>query len=266
MGGLFQNSNLTVGKLAAYAPIQPSDYSGLFIWLDASDLSTITTGSVNAVSTWSDKSGGGRNFTQATAGSRPTYQTASFNGNPSINFDGSSDFLTYASNTSYNKFTVFAVLNVQNNVSMQQQNIFTKIYFYALGTSDFPFAGIYSVPTVTSIGSYIDAGGDYSVDRIATSSASPNTNYIYSSYYDQVNLVSSLNGVVKQTTPSNISLSSTIAPYAIGRSGLENGGGTGTGYYKGNLAELIMYTSSLSTDQQNRIRLYLGNKWGISTI
>lgn len=260
MGGLFQNANYSDGKIAAIRGIVPTDLPTLFLWLDANDITTISTGSVNAVATWADKSGGGRNFTQGTAGSRPTYQTGSFNGKPSINFNGSSNFLTYSSGTSYSKFTVFLVLNTQNNATMQQQNIFGKIYFYALGTSDFPF-NIYALPTVTSIASYVDGGGNYTVEYQSTSSASPNTNYVFSSYYDQTNLVTTLNGVTGQTTPASITLSSTAAPYAIGRSGLENGGGTGTGYYKGNIAELIMYTSSLSTAQQKDIRTYLSNKW-----
>lgn len=267
MGGLFQNINLTDGKmLATYGSVSPTNFSGLFLWLDANDTTTIITGSVNAVSTWSDKSGGGRNFTQATAGSRPTYQTSSFNSRPSINFDGNSDFLTYSSVTSYSKFTVFAVFNVQNNATMQTQDIFNKVYFYALGVNDFPFRGIAAAPTVVGLAVQVDGGGDFTGDKTATSSAAPNTNYIFTSYHDQINLITTLNGVTGQTIPSTVTLSSTAAPYAIGRAGAENGGGAGSSYYKGNMAELIMYTSSLSLSQQSDIRRYLGNKWGVSTI
>lgn len=266
MGGLFQNNNLSIGSInAVSSTISPRDYPTLFFWFDAADSTTITA-SANAISTWSDKSGGGRNFTQGTVGSRPTYQASSFNGRPSVNFDGTSDFMTYASNTSYSRFTLFLVLNVQNNTSMQQQNIFSKIYFYALGTNDFPFGGAIALPTVTYISSYVDGGGNYTADASSTSSASPNTNYIFTSYYDQSNLITSVNGVTGQTTPSSVALSSTVAPYAIGRAGAENGGGAGASYYKGNIAELIYYTSSLTSAQQASIRTYLGNKWGISTL
>lgn len=265
--GIFQNSNLSTGVFRCWGQIQPTDYPTLWLWLDANDLSTITTGSVNAVATWADKSGGGRNFTQATAGSRPTYQTSSFNSRPSINFDGSSDFLTYASNTSYSRFTVFGVLNVQNNATMLTQDIFSKVYFFALNFNDFPFRGISAGPTVTALGASIDSGnGNYTTDATSTTSASPNVNYLFTSYYDQSNLITSINGVAGQITPASLTLSSTVAPYAIGRAGLENGGGAGTSYYKGNIAELIMYTSSLTTTQQQDIRRYLGNKWGISTV
>jgi hypothetical protein len=266
MGGLFQNSTFTTTSTTAYgANVTPANYSGLFLWLDANDSTTVTA-SANAISTWSDKSGGGRHFTQATAGSRPTYQTGSFNGLPSVNFDGSSDFLTYSSATSYSRFTIFAVLNIQTNPTMQTQEIFGKKYYYALGTSDFPFSGLYASPVIaggsSAIGSAIDAGGNYAYEYVVSSSGIfPNTPYLCTSYYDQVNLISSLNGVTKQTISANITLSSTAAPYSIGRAGSENGGGAGASYYKGNIAELIMYTSSLSVAQQKDIRTYLSTKW-----
>jgi hypothetical protein len=48
------------------------------IWLDAADSSTITIAS--GVSQWNDKSGNGQDFTQATAGKRPTYDSGIRNG------------------------------------------------------------------------------------------------------------------------------------------------------------------------------------------
>jgi hypothetical protein len=62
------------------------------LWLDAADAATITTVS-GAVSQWNDKSGNGRNATQATATSRPAYTTAGLNGLNVITFDGSDDFM-----------------------------------------------------------------------------------------------------------------------------------------------------------------------------
>ena len=50
-------------------------------------------GDGNAVSQWDDVSGNGAHFTQATAGSRPTYRSsvAALNGKPALEFDGSAD-------------------------------------------------------------------------------------------------------------------------------------------------------------------------------
>jgi hypothetical protein len=56
------------------------------LWLDASDLNTITLVSTG-VSEWRDKSGNGRHASQATAASRPTYTSNK------ITFDGTNDVL-----------------------------------------------------------------------------------------------------------------------------------------------------------------------------
>jgi hypothetical protein len=55
--------------------------------LDATDASTITLNSTT-VSQWNDKSGNGRNFSQATAGNQPTYQASGINSKPSVAFNG----------------------------------------------------------------------------------------------------------------------------------------------------------------------------------
>jgi hypothetical protein len=61
------------------------------LWLDAEDASTITLNG-STVSQWNDKSGNGRNFSQATAINQPTYNAASkllaFN-NSNLAFSGS---------------------------------------------------------------------------------------------------------------------------------------------------------------------------------
>jgi hypothetical protein len=49
----------------------PADLPNLALWLDASDVETFTFGTGSRVATWADKSGNGRDFTQATAESRP---------------------------------------------------------------------------------------------------------------------------------------------------------------------------------------------------
>lgn len=262
MGGLFQNNGLTTTSTTAYGSnTTPLNYSGLFLWLDANDSTTVTA-SANLVSTWRDKSGGGRHFT---AGGAPTYQTGSFNGLPSINFNGSSNYLTYASSTSYSRFTIFAVLNVQSNPTMQVQDIFGKRSYWANQTNDFPFVGIYATPVVTGsnsyFGTFVDAGGNYAAEyAVYSRGVSSNTNYLYSAYYDQTNLISKLNGVTKQSIAASITLANTAYPYMIGKA-TDYSGGTGFSYYKGNIAELIMYTSSLSTTQQQAIQTYLATKW-----
>lgn len=84
------------------------------LWLDASDLSTLfqdSAGTVpvttdgDPVGRWNDKSGNGRNFTQSTSGSRPTYRTSG--GFHWLEFDGTSDWLVGATSA-----LSFAIVNL----------------------------------------------------------------------------------------------------------------------------------------------------------
>jgi hypothetical protein len=67
------------------------------LWLDAADNTTVfsdagTTQAINgaAVQQWNDKSGNGRNATQATAGDRPAYTTAGLNTKNVVTFAAAS--------------------------------------------------------------------------------------------------------------------------------------------------------------------------------
>ena len=64
--------------------------SSLALWLDAADASTITLNG-STVSQWNDKSGNGRNATQATAANQPTYIANSINGKSALDWDGVND-------------------------------------------------------------------------------------------------------------------------------------------------------------------------------
>ncbi|MFM6604596.1 MAG: hypothetical protein ACKPH3_11045 [Dolichospermum sp.] len=61
------------------------------LWLDAADSSTITLNG-STVSQWNDKSGNGRNATQATAANQPAYNETQ-NGLRVVTFDGTNDTL-----------------------------------------------------------------------------------------------------------------------------------------------------------------------------
>jgi len=76
------------------APWTPLDLTGLQLWLDAADTATITH-SAGAVSQWNDKGPAARHHVQATATAKPTTGTRTINGRNALDFDGTSDRLTY---------------------------------------------------------------------------------------------------------------------------------------------------------------------------
>jgi hypothetical protein len=89
------------------AAFSPTDIAGLKLWLDASQITGLNDG--DAVATWSDVSGNGRDFTQGTASARPIYKTAILNGKPVVRFDGIDDKLSRANFITTGVGTTFAV-------------------------------------------------------------------------------------------------------------------------------------------------------------
>ena len=67
------------------------------LWLDASDLSTITTST--GVSEWRDKSGNARHASQSTGSLQPGMAASTVNGLNSLSFDGSDDWMQTASSS-----------------------------------------------------------------------------------------------------------------------------------------------------------------------
>lgn len=95
------------------APEFPETLPDLFAWFDASDAESIGAAS-GGVFAWMDKSGNGRHAIQGTAGNRPTLQATGLNGQPSLRFDGSNDFLLLPSAGHLTQLTVAVVASASN--------------------------------------------------------------------------------------------------------------------------------------------------------
>jgi hypothetical protein len=102
--GLKLNLRLGIEGQQSVTEVQfwtPAELTGLALWLDADDASTITLrggggpgpGGSNHVVQWDDKSGNDRNASQATATSQPT-NPIDLNNRRVIQFDGSDDFFS----------------------------------------------------------------------------------------------------------------------------------------------------------------------------
>lgn len=114
------------GLLAASAPFNPALVAGLLAWYDFSDPTTLftdagvtpVTADGDLIYQINDKSGNGRNQTQATGGNRATYKTNIKNGLSVGRGDGGDLYrlVTY----SYNQpFTIFVVAMATGSASRQ---------------------------------------------------------------------------------------------------------------------------------------------------
>jgi hypothetical protein len=98
----------------------PAQLPGLALWLDATDISTITLNGGN-VSQWNDKSSNARHATQPNASSQIPYNSTGLNNKPALVFPSASNNLSI-STAHYSwapdrKFANFTVANLTNTTS-----------------------------------------------------------------------------------------------------------------------------------------------------
>ena len=246
-----------------FAP--PLSIPGCCMWLDATDISTITLVS-GKVSVWRDKSPNAFAFNQTTVGSRPTYTTNSRNTLPTITFAaGSSTHLVGPANFSIgtSSYSLFVVCNITlSNTAVC--GIFNKaLYGGQAGrivmTQDgsgllikYMHGG--DVGLAYSSASY--TVGNYRILELIVNRTA-NMDYAYQ------------NGALLRSfsITDTTYYTDTVNNMLIGA--YNNGAGTGVqpGYFlSGNVAEIVAYKGAdITTTNREKIEGYLAWKWGIQT-
>lgn len=257
-------------RIAAWpVPFSPDTVSGLQLWLDADDPSTLfdatSGGSLvaadGAVARWEDKSGNGRHFTQATSGSRPLRKTSQQNGKDTLLFDGSNDEMVGSDFLDADTGSLVAFVVLRRNATGASHEILTK----ATDTAGWYF-GFTNTDTLRLY------NGNNSADtRVDTASS------VSASSYSLIFLSATAGSFHQPAYRKNGTLLSSGSPS-------ESGGGyrtpvntsaavrlgsqiyNGVNYYlfNGNIAEVVLYNSALSDTDRAAVESYLLNKWGIS--
>ena len=214
----------------------------LALWLDADDASTITLNG-STVSQWDDKSGNDHHATQATASNQPTYTPSGLNGKPVLTFDGTDDFMS--------------VPDFDNAVSLALISSGGSILSPLIaGAAPALFSPAWNVNrsaiqyrgrTDTSI-RQLNLGGsgnDFAIGFISLDAAS-----------SEVRL--SGNGGAQTTFSHTINSADTT----INTLGRDFQGGTQ--FADGRIAEIVVASSLLSTDDRQKLEGYLAHKWGLT--
>jgi len=216
------------------------------LWLDAADASTINE-SGGAVSQWNDKSGNGRNVTQATSSRQPAYTSSGLNGKNVITF--ADDFLSNANlDWGDSPSSVFIALGpsgtgTYRNIITTGSGVINQWSYglipnnaYAIFQILVGFQAFSVTPAITDIVCFTSAG------RVSTSvSATLTTN-------------GTLNGT---QTRSNANLTS-AAGITIGSNN------SVTEPYVGFIAEIVLVPEIVSTKTRQQMEGYLAHKWGLT--
>ena len=250
------------GPLTTTQRLQVENYlmakwgTGRNFWIDASDATTVTTGT-NVV-TWLDKSGNGNNATSVgtaypvkTANAINGVQAISFPNttttpNPTYFFDGPIS-LTSASITYFVVCTPFSTSVMAGSPRI--------LSLAATGAVDYTSASyivaLYQLNT--GVGAYRNGNGSVPLTVVA------NTPYIFSAIATNGNVAIYQNG----GSVSNITTGAGTV-FAVSRFRVCNEFNPATEEFNGYVGEVIIYNTTLTTTQRQQIETYLGSKWGIT--
>jgi hypothetical protein len=224
----------------------PTSITGCQLWLDGSDMSTMTFSGAN-ITQWRDKSGNARNTTVT---GTPTL--TSLNNVQVISFNGSSDFTGSIPGSG----TALTVCIVGSRTAGAATNG---------GVVCFGRAG---QPDWNDVGSLAITNGDTSL-RVMLGTRTANTQFAYIGsqafmyiiIFDGTNVNTFLNGAAIASPIANTGTFA-FTNYAIGN----RAGNTGTFRHTGTIGEVVVFNSALTVSQRQQMEGYLGNKWGLKTL
>jgi len=244
-------SSVLVAAAAAkgVAPFSPIDISGLTLWLDAADTTSITE-SGGSVSQWDDKSGNSNNAVQGTSSAQPKTNFTTKNGLNVIDFDGNK-FFNLPNATipdGAQTYDIYIVARLNDAVMSNNRTIISQ---GNNSTNEFVNARI---------------GTSYEVEMSwwnntlqgVSNDIQNQTWFIYSSSWDGTTrdlhvdgsiIVSDTPGAVKNTSPNNSRIGSEWV--------------TTSSQWIGNISEILIYDSALSTENRQAVEAYLQSKWNL---
>jgi len=255
--------------LSTWSPFTPSSVSGLQLWLDASDASTLydatSGGSLvaadGAVSRWQDKSSNARHFTQSTSGNRPLRKTAQQNGLTTLLFDGSSDVLDGSDFLDLDTGALTAFVVYKRNAAGVRHEILCKTdtggsgwILYHNSDDKIIFRSQGSASTSRSTVDVV-AASSYCLLSMKTSSGSISSTAMWKNS-------SSLTMATAQTTSGGLETPANTS--GILRIGSQEYAGSFYFPLSANVAEIILYNASLSDTDRSAVESYLMSKWAIS--
>lgn len=228
----------------------PSTIAGLQLWFDSADISTLwkdtaatspVTSDADVIARWNDKSGNGRYASQATAGNRPTYKSDFGDSMPSVWLLGSSNqYMSIQSFSVAVPYTIFLVIQTNSTLTGGADT-------YPLNTlvcwNRNTVGHLEILPGVTGYTHYSKTSASaFFVEAIVVPSG---------------NITMYENNVLKATGAATPTTAATSTNMLLGSSAA---GRT----LNGNIREILLYNSALSTADRQSVQTYLGNKWGIT--
>lgn len=267
---LIYDARLASAKtLTANSPI--FDISDLILWLEPTlknSFGVEETGDNQTISSWYDSSGNIPNnkmtAAQNTTANKPLYKKQGVNNLPSLYFDGVNDFLSITNNNYVSisgSFTIFTVFKpMQNGSSNISVGILAKDI--AGTTTNTPYEIFYNESTKKPATS-ITFNSSTNIENLSVNSIEENDSAIITTIFDQNNFSQNfaiyLNGNRENSSTVINSISLSTGSLNIGKTQSS----ASNNFFKGQIAEIIIYNRALNDQEKEDVEHYLANKWGI---
>jgi hypothetical protein len=234
--------------------IVPTQISGCAFWLDATDSTSMTLSGSN-VTQWRDKSS---NAYAGTAVNSPILQSNSINGLSAVQFNGSSQYVTFGNvlNLGTSHVHVFAVTRFTGDGA-----IVGKTSFRAF----FGRWGLYRNAGDGGLAWYADATP--AAGNNTTFADTTTTTQLLRGSWDRSTVSITQNGTLRSSNTfvntSNLSNTDNLLVAAYGNS---DGTGVQPGFFlNGVIGEILVYLGTMTTVQRQQVEGYLAWKWGIQS-
>jgi len=241
---------------------RPDDLDNMGAWWDAADIDNdgIENEESNGstVSTWSDKSGNG---CDCTGYATPTISANFYNSNHAVNLgNGNEYFLTGAcSSLNFTDLTIFVVCENDDNPS-DVEMIYAGNYGAGASSNSnrTPLLFSNTQSTYDYGGAHRTSGGSYvGVDINPAGIANTDLAIVELRIDGSTDLEIEADGTTGTNATATGSMSSHVRS-AIGRNAHNT-----NNPYDGKVAEVIIYTDLLTSQEIDDVRTYLNNKWGL---
>ena len=276
------NSLGTVNSNAATLTVwSPAALTGLQLWLDSADGSTVLEGVADTaedgdlITQWSDKSGNARHAT-ASGTSRPTYRATGQNGRGSIEFNGTSNFFsvgtTGAFNFLHNGTDSLVVMVFKAGTASNPDTYYGLIDNCSASSANIGYNLLFddrsSVPRNNAIVSFVAKGasGQAVSSNVGLDSLTPNSYHIYMERLRASNATASVRSnmyidgysfsIENNTLTNSVSASNHTSTTRIGSLV------SGDGFLAGNCVEVI-FCNNPNTSEWANVQRYLSGKWAI---
>jgi len=236
----------------------PLSIAGCKLWLRADTITGLTDG--QALTTWLDESGLGNNATQATAAAKPLYKTNIQNGRPVVRFDGVNDFLSVSGNPiarTQTEFAYFAVAKINTAGSNRTILDITE-------STDFSSILLRNI--------YLSSTGQLETRvRDDANSSNASTAAEVLAVFKVVSGTRNGNAVeqFRNGSSDGVSSENAIGAMDLGSfyttvGALRNSSNpNGASFHLGDIAEILIYNTALSTANRQAVEAYLNAKWAV---